>query len=117
VVDSRDTITLFARPSAAEITNERVEMRAKEEIANLVAKLDSGDLPFDEPIFVLRARDILSVPTLKAWISMAKLIQASPVKIETAERFIPVMQGWAFKRRPGCPETEAIVVEGDHASL
>ena len=42
-------------------------MKAKEEVENLQRKLASGELPHDEPIFVLRARDKFAARAVEYW--------------------------------------------------
>lgn len=84
-------------------------MKAQEEIERLQAKLDCGDLPPDEPLFVLRARDRLAAGCVRAWISACDKIGGVPTPKTTEVAMLAnAMDDWPVKQTPGRPDTQII---------
>lgn len=80
-------------------------MRAAAEIANLQAKVASGTLDPDEPIFVLRARDVLAAGLVYQWATLAEEAECPQEKLDEARACAAQMDAWPVKRSPGRPET------------
>jgi len=80
-------------------------MNASEEIERLKSKLADGSLPADEPLFVLRARDVFAANTVRLWGNSAAL-HASKEKLEEALKLSELMDKWPVKQIPGRPETK-----------
>ena len=81
-------------------------MKAQEELRRLQQKLESGDLPPDEPLFVLRAQDRFAADTVRAWVDQAVSAQIVPsAKLVEAERLAAMMDRWPVKQTPGRAET------------
>ena len=80
-------------------------MNAMDEFTRLQAKIESGDLPEDEPLFVLRAQDRLAANLVRSWAAYAKELGTPPGKLEEAERLADAMDLWPVKQVPGRPET------------
>jgi hypothetical protein len=53
-----------------------------------------------EPIFVLRAQDVLSAPIVRAWCEMAVVLGANPEKIKEARQIALAMEQWDRKKVP-----------------
>ena len=81
-------------------------MDAKEEIANLQRKVESGDMPEYEPLFVLRAQDLLAADVVLIWASLAASRGTPPEKIDEARQLAFRMKQWSVKQVPGRPETQ-----------
>jgi len=79
-------------------------MRADEELRRLSLKLDCGDLPPDELLFVLRARDELSARAVRAWCVMAAQGGVPQDKVEEASRLADAMDCWPEKTVAGTTE-------------
>lgn len=69
-------------------------MIASKEIQRLQAKLADGSLPADEPIFVLRAQDMVAFETVLDWIARARAAGASEAKITEAIEFAKQFEEW-----------------------
>lgn len=54
----------------------------------------------DEPIFVLRAQDVLAPAHVRAWAENAKIAGAPPEKIAEALRCADLMEQWPTRKRP-----------------
>lgn len=80
-------------------------MKASEEVRRLQEKLKDGSLHPDEPLFVLRARDLTSPHAVCAWVSMARLAGAPSDKTLEASLCAAKMREWPVKQVPGKPET------------
>ncbi len=81
-------------------------MRAIDHVAKLQAKLASGDLHPDEPLFTLRGRDSLAEHSVRRWIQDAELVDAPTRKIGEAVELLHAMRAWPVKRIPGHPSTQ-----------
>lgn len=46
-------------------------MKAKDEVERLQRKIANGEMPPDEPLFVLRAQDVLSTRAVRDWAKFA----------------------------------------------
>ena len=82
-------------------------MKAGVELDWLQKKLESGDMSPEEPLFILRARDVLASHTVRRWVEQARLIGdcVPGVKIAEAERLADQMDAWPIKQVPGRPDT------------
>jgi len=54
----------------------------------------------DEPIFVLRAKDVLAISTVYTWILRARSASVSEEKLKKAKNLIHKMRDWQEKN--GC---------------
>ncbi len=48
----------------------------------------------DEPIFVLRAQDLLAPDAVEFWVSSAAMLGVSPEKLREAENLADAMRDW-----------------------
>lgn len=80
-------------------------MKATEEIANLIAKISSGNLHPDEPLFVLRARDVFAGLMIKEWLELVTPSGIPLEKIQEARRCLSAVIAWPTKQVPGLPHT------------
>ena len=80
-------------------------MKAIDEIKRLQAKIDSGDMSPDEPLFVLRGQDQLSGDTVRFWAELARECFVPSAKVNEAEQHSLVMDAWPVKQVAGRPET------------
>jgi hypothetical protein len=87
-------------------------MKASEEIKRLQAKLASGDLHPDEPLFVIRGQDVFAPAIVAAWAQRCIdsgrecKVTAPPIeKIEESLRIAKDMLKWPVKQFPGRPDT------------
>lgn len=53
-----------------------------------------------EPVFVLRAQDILAAPMVKAWCEMATVLGVDPEKIKRARKVALAMERWPHAKIP-----------------
>jgi len=58
----------------------------------------------DEPVFVIRAQDCCSGPTVRVWALLAKKAGASPDIVESALRHADLMDAWPIKKVPDLPK-------------
>ncbi len=86
-------------------------MKAREELQRLQQKLESGDLPPDEPLFVLRARDRFAAELVRQWGSeVGRHYGALPrEKILEAYDIARAMDDWPIKQVPGRPDTRETI--------
>lgn len=80
-------------------------MKAMEELQRLRKKIESGDMPADEPVFVLRARDMLAGIAIRHWCEYAKANNVPVARIREAEQLSHSMERWPEKQVPGLPGT------------
>ncbi|QDU03110.1 hypothetical protein V6x_28220 [Gimesia chilikensis] len=88
-------------------------MKASIELEWLQKKIESGDMSPDEPLFVLRARDIFASKVVREWVELANetcfsVAADAPVpfgKIREAENLANEMDAWPIKQTPGRPDT------------
>lgn len=83
----------------------KMTMRAKDEIALLNKKLASGEILPDEPLFVLRARDITASQVVDFWCCLALDRGVPREKRDEAAALAAMMRDWPTKQIPGRPET------------
>lgn len=81
-------------------------MEAFREINMLVSKIKDGSLPVDEPLFVLRGRDLLAAGSVTAWAVTAAAIGVPQERVDEAMALAEKMRKWETKRVPGVPESE-----------
>lgn len=84
-------------------------MRAEAELAHRQHQIDNGELPPDEPLFVLRAQDPLACGVVRMWCELAKWHGVPQEKIEEAIKLADRMAEWPTKQIPGRPETRGTV--------
>ena len=92
-------------------------MRAADEIARLQQKLESGDLHPDEPLFCLRARDVLTQILVAEWIRVASALGTPAEKLADASKLLDQATPWKPKQIPGVDDsrgktTEVLVPHG-----
>lgn len=80
-------------------------MRAIDEVKRLIDKIASGDLPPDEPLFVLRAQDIEAADSVRDWSTKVGMIGTPDEKVLEARRLAAAMDEWPVKQTPGRPDT------------
>ena len=83
-------------------------MQAELEIARLVEKLESGDIPSEEPLFVLRGQDQTAAIAVRLWAMRAKELGTPRLKCLEALRLSDDMDQWPVKQVPGCPNTRRL---------
>lgn len=89
---------------------------AKAAIEYLQSRIASGDMPPEEPVFVLRARDKYAAQTVRVWRG-AVIGDAPDEKCQDADECAIQMDDWLVKQVPGRPDTRvdkrgiALVVE------
>jgi hypothetical protein len=82
-------------------------MMALNEIDRLKAKIAAGELPPDEPVFVLRARDRFAASLVRTWAIMADKHGAPHDMVAEANRLADAMEEWPTKQTPGRDETRS----------
>jgi hypothetical protein len=82
-------------------------MRASQEVDRLKTKIASGELPADEPLFVLRARDRLAASLVRQWAVIAEKHGCPAEKVADANRLADLMEDWPTKQTPGRDETRS----------
>lgn len=73
----------------------------------MATKLDSETLAKaadDEPIFVLRAQDVLAPEVIEHWAAYAELLDVNPVKIKEARLVARQMREWQEHRGKKVPD-------------
>lgn len=63
-----------------------------------VAK-DHGLQP-EEPVFTLRAQDVLAPAVVRAWCEMASVLSVNPEKIREARQIALAMEHWISRKVP-----------------
>jgi hypothetical protein len=54
----------------------------------------------DEPIFVLRAQDLLAPDVVRGWADVAERAGCSPAKVTEAREIADAMERWPARRMP-----------------
>ena len=80
-------------------------MEAFKEINRLREQMLDGDLDPHEPIFVLRARDVVAADVVVEWVRRAELIRTPIRKLMEAVAVGCAMREWPIKQTPGLPGT------------
>jgi len=75
-------------------------MKAADEIDKLTKQLNDGSLPADEPLFTLRARDLLAPSLVELWADTAEKHGVNAEKVEEARRHFDAMVAWPESRLP-----------------
>ena len=83
-------------------------MRAIDELARLAARIASGDMPADEPLFVLRGQDLDAANTTRYWASRASHRGTPLAKYDEALDLAVQMDAWPVKQTAGRPETRLL---------
>lgn len=63
-------------------------------------------IPADEPVFLIRAQDIVSGDAVRVWANLARLHGASQDILDAAERQAKLMDQWPKKKVPDLPQSE-----------
>lgn len=84
-------------------------MTAFEELARLKNKLADGSLPPEEPLFVLRARDLIAEKVVRVWIALAEAEGCPDEKLAEAKALAQKVRDWPVKQYPGLPETRVTI--------
>lgn len=71
------------------------KLTAADALEYLREKIASGDMPEDEPVFVLRARDDAAAETVYFWIGFGR---QSETKKYVARKIAKAMSDWPVKR-------------------
>ena len=61
-------------------------------------------IPFDEPVFLIRAQDACSSATVRHWASLAEAYGAEAEIVDIAQRLAAQMEQWPIKKVPDIPE-------------
>lgn len=69
-------------------------MRAQEELALVANKLASGNMTPGEPLFTLRAQDVLAPAIVEAWADQAEAGGAPESKVNEARILANEMRQW-----------------------
>lgn len=74
---------------------------AKQEIADaLVGKGCLGKAADNEPVFILRAQDMLAADLVDVWAIQANAAGCSPDKVSDAKRLAQEMREWPNRKNP-----------------
>jgi hypothetical protein len=87
-------------------------MDAESEAARLKARIEDGTLPRYEPLFVLRAQDVLAADVVRIWASLAESRGVPAEKVREAMQLAAAMKCWPVKQVPGRPKTK-VTIHGD----
>lgn len=79
-------------------------MKATDAPSYLYERLASGDMKPDEPVFILRGRDVLAPLLVYNWAMMAHVIGVPQTKVQGAHACASEMDDWPVSRVPGRPE-------------
>jgi len=82
-------------------------MEAFKEVNRLRGKMLAGDLDPEEPVFVLRARDVLADEVVDYWCNLATGAGVPMDKLVDARGCAAAMRIWPVKQLPGRPETRS----------
>lgn len=74
-------------------------MKAKDEIAMLREKLDSGLLDPEEPLFTLRAQDKLAPLVIRMWVELYDFTVGGAEGVEALE-LAEEMEAWPKRKLP-----------------
>lgn len=84
-------------------------MKAHEEIARLQAKIESGEMSPDEPLFCLRAQDVLAPNIVIEWSGEALKAGTPTAKCNEAIALAWQMKEWEGpKQVPGRPDLKEV---------
>lgn len=76
----------------------------------------SGRIPSDEPVFLLRASDILAPMAVDAWANMAILKNVDPIMISAAGKQAQLMRKWQTSHGSKVPDApaDALIYDNNH---
>lgn len=76
----------------------------------------SGRIPSDEPVFLLRASDMLAPMVVDAWANMATLKNVDPMMISAAGKQAQIMRKWQISHGSKVPDapSDALVYDNNH---
>ena len=63
-------------------------------------------IPEDEPIFVIRAQDIIGGQVVRFWADTAEAAGAAPHMVQAARDHAKLMDEWPKKKIPDIPEID-----------
>lgn len=64
----------------------------------LPVRLDRADIAPDEPVFVLRARDVVDTEAMRAWVAHAEEVGLAPALVARADAWATEMETYAATR-------------------
>lgn len=64
---------------------------------------NSGHIPEDEPVFLLRGQDQAAAAAVRCWAAIAEAMDADPRTIDTALIQADLMEAWPVKKIPDNP--------------
>jgi hypothetical protein len=77
-------------------------MKARQEFERLQTQLQDGLISQDEPLFILRAQDILAATTVDQWADMLEDLEGEGCpKVGEARRLAAAMRRWPRRKVPG----------------
>lgn len=76
----------------------------------------SGRIPSDEPVFLLRASDMLAPMVVDAWANMATLKNVDPMMISAAGKQAQLMRKWQISHGSKVPDApaDALIYDNNH---
>jgi len=80
-------------------------MKAFEEVNRLRGKMLAGDLDPEEPVFTLRARDVLAGDVVDYWCNLATGAGVPVEKVVEARNLAAAMRIWPIQQIPGRDST------------
>ena len=80
-------------------------MKAIDEVKRLMDMIASGEMPPDEPVVTMRARDPNAPAAVLAWIVASHDSKVPDEKLNATRQEVADMQHWPTKQVPGRPET------------
>lgn len=74
----------------------RAQQLAREVLGQSAPK--HARIPEDEPVFLIRAKDVVSGDAVRAWADLAQAAGAAPDILELARRHAALMDAWPCKK-------------------
>ncbi len=96
---------LEAEDHLEKLSKKEEQMRAHEEARRIAAAIESGEMDAQEPLFVLRARDITAAATVRGWTATARELGCPTGKTSEAIELALEMELWWPKQIPGRPDS------------
>jgi len=63
----------------------------------------SGQIPEDEPVFLIRGKDMVSGDAVRAWANLAEAAGAAQNILDAAREHASLMDEWPGKKTPDMP--------------
>lgn len=87
-------------------TERKQQLRHSRDDYNQNIQADHNLIPEDEPVFLIRAQDVVSSAAVYAWADFAKQAGASAETVASARRHAHLMSEWPKKEVPDLPGTK-----------